>query len=271
MKNKTLIIYMSLILMFLGASILTAGSKFVSKDVEYKDGDTVLEGYVVYDPVRAGKAPGVIIVHEWNGLGHYVKGRAMQLAELGYQVFCADIYGKGIRPATMEESGKEAGKYRADRPLMRSRVNAALAEFRKMNIADNSRIAAMGYCFGGGVALELARSGADILGTVTFHGNLDTPVLAKPGDIKAKVLVLHGAEDPYTSWDKIKIFQDEMRGADVDWQMNFYSKAVHGFTNPDNGSNTTTGLAYNKEADMRSWEAMKSFFKEIFEKKETIK
>ncbi len=271
MDKKFLIPVLAVFLLILANSIVFAEAEIVAKDVEYRDGNAVLEGYAVYDSAKAGKVPGIIIVHEWNGLGKYVKGRARQLALMGYSVFCADIYGKGIRPKNPEESGKEAGIYRADRKLMRSRVNAALEEMKKMNISDNTRIAAMGYCFGGGVVLELARSGANIPGVVVFHGNLDTPEPAKPGDIKAKVLVLHGADDPYSPADKIKIFQDEMRGANVDWQMNFYGGAVHGFTNPDNGSNTSTGVAYNKEVDMRSWEAMKAFFKELFEKKEAVK
>jgi len=231
--------------------------------VEYKDGDTVLEGFLAYDDSLAGKRPAVLVVHEWWGINDYIKKRTVDLARLGFVAFAADIYGKGIRPKTRDDAGKEAGIYRADRTLLRRRAAAGIEALRSNSRVDKNRIGAIGYCFGGGTVLELARSGADVAGVVSFHGNLDTP---NPGDarnIKGKVLVLHGANDNFVN-PQVAAFQDEMRNANVDWQMNIYSGAVHGFTNPDNGDDPSKGLAYNAAADRRSWEAMEIFFNELF-------
>jgi dienelactone hydrolase len=245
----------------------TAGAKMVNKTVEYRQGDTVLEGYLAYDDTFAGKRPGVLVVHEWNGLGDYVKKRANQLARLGYVAFCADIYGKGIRPDTVEAAAKEAAKYRgADRSLLRARAQAGLDELRRQPMVDADRLAAIGYCFGGTAVLELARSGADMRGVVSFHGGLDTPNPADAKKIRAKVLVLHGADDPHVPPSQVAAFEDEMRKGGVDWQMVIYGGAVHSFTNPDSGSDPSKGVAYNEKADRRSWEAMKVFFAEIFAK-----
>lgn len=248
---------------------LTVGQNWVeaavkTETIEYKDGDTVLEGYLAYDDSIKIKMPAVLIVHEWTGIGLYVKKRAEQIAGLGYAAFAIDIYGKGIRPADANEAAKQAAIYRGDRQLMRRHALAGLEEVRKFPFVDAERIAAIGYCFGGGVVLEMARSGADLKGVVSFHGNLDTPHPEDANNIKAKVLVCHGADDPYIPWEQVTAFQDEMRKAKVDWRMIIYGNAVHGFTNPENGSDPSKGAAYNKQADMRSWEAMKSFFTEIF-------
>jgi len=232
--------------------------------VEYKHGDTLLEGYLAYDDGITGKRPGVLVVHEWTGLGPYVKMRAEQLAKFGFVAFGIDMYGKGIRPKTPEEAAKQAGIYRADRPLMRARANTGLEVLKQHALVDSKRTAAIGYCFGGGTVLELARSGADMTGVVSFHGNLDTPNPADAKNIKAKVLVLHGADDPFVTREQVLAFQDEMRRGGVDWQMVIYGGAVHSFTNPESGSDPSKGVAYNEKADRRSWEAMKLFFEEIF-------
>jgi dienelactone hydrolase len=236
-----------------------------ARNIEYKDGDTVLEGYLVYDDAKTKtKAPTVIIVHEWTGIGPFVRQRAEQLANLGYVAFAIDIYGKGIRPADANEAAKQAGTYRSDRQLMRRRAIAGLDEAKKFPFVDQTRIAAIGYCFGGGVVLEMARSGADLKGVVSFHGNLDTPNPDDTKSVKAKILVLHGADDPYVPVEQVVAFQKEMQNAKADWELIIYGNAVHGFTNPENGSDATKGAAYNQQADVRSWGAMISFFKEIF-------
>jgi len=241
-----------------------ASAELKTETIEYKQGDTTLEGYLAYDDAHAGKSPGVLIVHDWNGLGDYARHRTEMLAKLGYVAFAADIYGKGVRPTNPKDAGAEAGKYKNDRALLRARVNAALDILKKNPRVDAMRIAAIGYCFGGTTVLELARSGADIAGVVSFHGGLDNPNPADAKNIKCKVLVLHGADDTFEPPEQIAAFQDEMRKAGVDWQMIYYSGAVHAFTRPDVGTDNSKGIAYNEKADKRSWQAMKDFFAEIF-------
>jgi dienelactone hydrolase len=242
---------------FLSAAIHTQA-------VEYKQGSTALEGYLAYDSALEGRRPGVLVIHEWTGLGDYVKKRAETLAGMGYVAFCADIYGKGIRPQTPDEAGRTAGVYKNDRTLTRLRAQAALDILLKNPYVDPRRVAVIGYCFGGMVALELARGGAPLAGVVTFHGALDTPTPGEAKNIKAKVLALHGADDPYVTAAQVAAFEDEMRKGRVDWQLVKYGGAVHAFTNPASGNDPTKGVAYNEKADQRSWEAMKEFFAEIF-------
>ncbi len=245
---------------------LTSGlnAKIITETVEYKQGNTILEGYFAYDDSIKGKVPGILIIHQWKGIQDYEKKRAEQIAMLGYTAFVLDIYGKGIRPTTPEEAGKQATIYRSDRKLMRERAQAGLNVLKKFKNVDSGKIAVMGYCFGGGAALELARSGAGVIGAVSFHGNLDTPNISDAKNIKGKVLVLHGADDPYVSSQQILTFEDEMRKANIDYQVVIYGGAVHGFTDSSNGNDNSKGLAYNKKADERSWKEMKMFYKEIF-------
>ena len=243
----------------------TASAGVVGKTVEYRQGGAVLEGYLAYDDAVTARRPGVLVIHEWTGVGPYEKMRAEQLAKLGYVAFAADIYGKGIRPVGPEAAAKEAAKYRGDdRSLIRARAAAGLEQLAAFPQVDPRRLAVIGYCFGGTAALELARSGADVLGTVSFHGGLNTPHPADARNIRGKVLALHGADDPFVKPDEVAAFQKEMRDAKVDWEMNFYGNAVHSFTNPKSGSDNSKGVAYNEKADRRSWEAMRQFFDEIF-------
>jgi dienelactone hydrolase len=232
--------------------------------VDYRHGDTVLEGYLAYDDSIQGKRPGVIVVHEWWGINNYVRTRTEQLAKLGYVAFAIDIYGKGVRAKDAKEAGSLSSTYRSDRALMRSRANAGYDVLKNHPLTDARRIAAIGYCFGGTTVLEMARSGAPLAGVVSFHGGLGTP---NPGDaknIKGKVLVLHGADDSFVPSGEVIAFQDEMRKSGVDWYFVSYGGAVHSFTNPDSGNDPSKGAAYNEKADKRSWEAMKLFFAEIF-------
>lgn len=241
-------------------------AKIITKTVDYKQGDAILEGYLAYDDSIQGQRPGVLVVHEWMGLNDYAKMRTEMLAKLGYIAFAADIYGKGVRPQTVEEASQQAGKFRGDRKLLRARANAGLEILRNQEMVDPSRLAAIGYCFGGGTVLELARSGADIQGIVSFHGNLDTPNPEDAKNIKCSVLALQGASDPHVPRQQVEAFQDEMTNAGVDWYMVLYGGAVHSFSNPASGDDPSRGVAYNREADKRSWEAMQSFFDEIFKK-----
>jgi len=235
-----------------------------TRTVEYKQGDAILEGFVAYDDAIKGTRPGVLIVHQWMGLTDYEKKRAEMLAQLGCVAFCADIYGKGVRPKSLEEAGAEAGKYKKDRLLLRARVNASLDALRQQPLVDIGRIAAIGYCFGGTAVLELARSGAKLNGVVSFHGGLDSPTPGDGKNIKCKVQVLHGADDPTMSSQQIAAFEDEMRNGGVDWQMVKFGGAVHAFTQWNAGNDNSKGAAYNERADKRSWEYMKLFFAEIF-------
>jgi dienelactone hydrolase len=237
----------------------------VEKTVTYEQGGVTLEGFHVYDDATSGKRPAVLVIHQWTGPGNYEKGRARQLAELGYNVFVADIYGQGVRPVP-PESGKEAGKYKSDRKLFRARLDAALEQLKKDERTEESKIAAIGYCFGGTGVLELARSGADVAGVVSFHGGLaSTPgFAAEKGKVNAKVLVLHGAIDPHVKPEEVAGFEKEFNEAEADWQLTAYSGAVHSFTQKMAGDDPSKGSAYNAKADARSWEAMKVFFTEIF-------
>lgn len=241
-----------------------AFSQIHTEAVDYKQDGTVLEGFVAHKEDMKGRNPGVLVVPDWMGVSDHDKSIAKKLADLGYVAFVADIYGKGVRPANAQEAAAQATKYKSDRKLMRERVNAALDQLKTYGQVDPARIAAIGYCFGGTTVLELARSGANIAGVVSFHGGLSTPTPEDAKNIKAKVLVLHGADDPYVPPEEVAAFQQEMRKGNVDWQMVFYANAVHAFTTPAAGNDKSKGAAYEEKADKRSWEAMKSFFKEIF-------
>ncbi|MGO8704257.1 MAG: dienelactone hydrolase family protein [Candidatus Brocadiia bacterium] len=248
------------------AAAMTARGEVRTEMVKYKLGDTTMIGCMAWDDAVQGRRPGVLVVHEWYGLNDYAKSRARQLAQLGYVALAVDMYGNGVVANDAAEAGKLATALRNDRPLMRARAQAALETLQKNPLCDPRRVAAIGYCFGGGVVLELARSGADIAGVASFHGNLDTPNLDDAKNIRAKVLVLHGADDPHVNAAQVAAFQQEMRNAKVDWQMIFYGGAVHSFTNPASGDDPSRGVAYNAAADRRSWDAMKAFFNEIFKK-----
>ena len=249
---------------FVIIAAMSARSEIVFKPVEYKQADTVLEGLSVYDDAAQGKRPAVLVVHQWKGLGDYEKKRAEMLARLGYNVFAADIYGKGIRPQTPQEAGAEAGNFKNDRALLRARVRAGLEMLAKHELTDPKRIAAIGYCFGGTAVLELARSGADIAAVVSFHGGLSSPTPADAKNIKAKVLALHGADDRAVPATEVAAFEDEMRQGGVDWQLIAYGGAVHAVTDWNAGNDNSKGAAYNERADRRSWEAMKQCFAEVF-------
>jgi dienelactone hydrolase len=248
--------------------IATAGTlraEIRTETVIYQAGQVQAHGFLVYDDSVSGKRPGVVVVPEWWGLNDYPKTRAKMLASLGYVALAADIYGDGKNTTDPKQAGTWAGEMRAgDRKELRARIAAALDRLKRDPRVDAARTAAIGYCFGGGAVLELARSGADVTGVVSFHGNLDTAIPASPGEVKARVLVCHGANDPHEPPAQVQAFQDEMRNAKADWQMNIYSGAEHGFTNPANADSHLPGVAYNKEADQRSWRAMQDFFQEIF-------
>lgn len=243
-----------------------AAAAVKTETIAYKQDTASLEGLLVYDTALKGRQPGIVLGPDWMGVSDLAKQYAEKAAHLGYVVFVADIYGKNVRPKDMKEAGAQSGIYKADRALMQARARAAYDQLRKSARVDTTRLAAMGYCFGGGVALELARSGAPLAGVVSFHGNLDTPHPEQAKNIKGAVLINHGADDPFVTPDQVKGFEDEMRAAGVDWRVIKYSGAVHGFTNPYAGNDNSKGMAYNAKADKRSWQAMADFYQEIFAK-----
>lgn len=232
--------------------------------VAYTDGETACEGFVAYDSSVKGRRPAILIVHDWMGRGKFDEQRAREVAALGYVGFSVDVYGKDVRPKDRDEARKNAMQWYGDRAALRARLKAALAACRNHELVDPQQVAVMGYCFGGSCSLELARSGADIVGAISFHGALATDTPAKEGDIKAKVLILHGADDPGVGQDQVSAVWKEMTEAKADWQLVAYGNAVHSFTNPAAGNDNSRGSAYNESADKRSWIAMKNFFAEIF-------
>jgi dienelactone hydrolase len=237
-----------------------------TKPVEYKQADVTLEGYLAVPKEVSGKVPAVLIVHDWMGVATYAKERADQLAKLGYVAFAADIYGKGVRPADRTEAAKLAGTYKGNRALYRQRLAAGLELLKQNPNVDPAKVVAIGYCFGGTGVLELARSGADVKGVVSFHGGLDSPTPADGKNIKARVLVLHGADDPNVPEAGIAAMTKEFKDAGVDWQMISYGGAVHSFSNPHAGNNKASGNAYDAATDKRSWQHMMDFFTELFGK-----
>ena len=243
-----------LLLLTLAAITSSASAKIITATVTYRDGSAELEGFVAYDDAVKGPRAGVLVIHDWTGLQDYAKSRATQLAELGYVAFAADIYGKGVRPIEPKDCAVQAGTYKNDLPLLRRRVLLGLEQLKKSPGVDATKLAAIGYCFGGTSVLELARSGADVRGVVSFHGGLSTSQPAKPGDIKARILVCHGGADSHVNAE-VPAFKAEMAAAKAKMEFITHEGAPHGFTKP--------GPAYQEKADKDSWAAMKKFFAEV--------
>jgi len=252
------ILSVSAILLF---SLFTHAQTGVSKDYGSKE---KFQGYLVTPKNAKASTPAILMVHNWMGLTAETKKQADRFAKLGYIVFAADIYGKDIRPKDVSEASVLATKYKTDRKLYRERLNLALAELKKQKDVDPSRIAAAGYCFGGTGVIELARSGADIAGVISFHGGLDSPTPADGKNIKTKILALHGAIDPNVPAVDVNAFEDEMKVNKVDYQLVKYANTVHSFTEVGAGTDITKGAAYNELSDRRSFQASEDFLNEIF-------
>lgn len=254
---------MLLVLGLLVWAATNAEAKVVHETVEYEQGGVPLEGYAAWDDALSGPLPGVLVVHQWMGLGDNERMRADMLAKLGYVAFACDIYGKGVRPTNVKEASEQAQKYESDPALYRARLAAGLSQLANRPQVDRARLVAIGYCFGGAGVLELARSGADVKGVVSFHGILTTSMPAKPGDVRCKVLVCQGADDPYAKQADVQALIAEMEAAGVDYEVVLYGHAVHAFTQKAAGDDPSKGAAYNAAADRRSWRAMRDFFDEV--------
>jgi dienelactone hydrolase len=216
------------------------------------------------DTTRESKRPGVLVIPEYWGMNDYVTSRATMLADMGYVAFVADMYGEGRITKDSAQAGKWAGEVKGDRLLMRQRANAALEQLKAQPNVEPNQIAAIGYCFGGTTVLEMARSNADVLGVVSFHGGLEKGDAESSPTIQPKVLVLHGAADTHVSDASLAELREDLHKANADWYMVVYGHSAHAFTNPAAGNNPSKGVAYNEKADRRSWDEMQDFFRELF-------
>jgi dienelactone hydrolase len=236
------------------------GPKVDFETVEYTDGKDTFQGFVA-TPVgaTASRFPGVLIVHNWMGVSDETRAQAARIAALGYVVFGADVYGKGVRPNGMEQAGQLAGKFKGDRALFRARLLLSLGELAKHARVDAGRMFAVGYCFGGTGVIELARAGAAIKGVVSFHGGLDSPTPADGAKITARVLALHGADDPYVPAAELAAFEKEMATHGVDWQLVKFGGAVHSFSEKAAGNDKSRGAAYDARSDARSFQLLGLF------------
>ncbi len=237
-----------------------------TETVTYSDAGVMLKGFLAYDEKRNGKRPGVLVMPEAFGLGKNAKGRAQRLAdELGYVALGGDPFGDGLELTDLQEAIGVAGALAADPTKFRARARAGIDKLMSLPQVDPTRLAAIGYCMGGTFALELARDGAPLRGVVSFHGGLQTQRPAIAGQVKAKILVCHGADDPMIPADQVNAFINEMTKAQADWQLISYGNTVHSFTNPDADGTMMPGIKFNAQSDARSWQAMRSFFEEIFD------
>ena len=231
--------------------------------VEYVANGVTMEGFMVYDDAKNTPQPGVMIVPNWMGLGAFAKEKAEKLALDGYVTFAVDVYGKGVRPKDAQEASKFMTIYKDNRPLLRAHMQAAFDKFTQMKQVDPKKVAVAGYCFGGTAALELARAGAPLVGTATFHGGLSNPTPQDAKNIKGSVLVMHGAEDPFVDAKEVAAFKDEMNAAKANLKFVAYPHAVHAFTDKAAGNDNSKGMAYNAKADQASWQEFNKFLKNV--------
>ncbi len=239
----------------------------VGEPVEYRSGDTVLKGFLAYDDSSDARRPAVLVVHEWWGHNEYARKRALMLAELGYVALAVDMYGDGKRATHPDDAGKFSSAIANNLPEAQARFLAAMDVLKKHKATDSEKIAAIGYCFGGAVVLQMARLGLDLDGVASFHGHLGTAQPAQAGKVRAKILVLHGADDPFIPAEQVELFKTEMKNAGADYKFIAYPGALHSFTNPDAdryGEQFNLPLKYNEAADRASWTELQSFLASVF-------
>jgi dienelactone hydrolase len=257
----------AVVLLFVGAGL--AQTRIEGKTVEYSAQGVVMKGYLAYPENIKGKQPGVLVVHEWWGLNDYARKRARMLAELGYTALAVDMYGDGKQAMHPDDAGKFSSELMKNFDVAKARFRAAMDFLKRQPTVDPNRIAAIGYCFGGGVVLNMARQGVDLKGVASFHGALMAVKPAQPGMVRAKILVLTGADDKFVPPEQVEAFRKEMKAAGADFQVISYPGAVHSFTNPEAtelGKKFNLPLAYNADADKKSWLELQRFLDKIFGK-----
>jgi dienelactone hydrolase len=266
-KRSQLFIVPALILAVLAIAVVPAAAAVEGREVQYVAGGVTLKGYFAWDAASGEKRPGVLVVHEWWGHNEYARRRARMLAELGYAALAVDMYGDGKTAAHPEDAGKFSGELMKNAETTKARFLAALEYLKAQPQTDPARIAAIGYCMGGGVVLNMARAGMDLKGVASFHGSLNAIVKAEPGGIKARILVLHGADDTFVPPEAIEAFKKEMADVKADMTFIAYPGARHSFTNPDADEYAKKfgmPIAYNAEADRLSWEELRGFLASVF-------
>jgi dienelactone hydrolase len=248
----------------LGLLATPATAQVVERVINYQHGGTALQGVMAYDDATDDQRPGVLVVHEWWGMNDYIKQRVRQLAELGFVAFALDMYGKGRVTEHPKQASEWMSQTTQNVAFWQDRARAGLAVLRAEARTDPNRMAAIGYCFGGATVQQLAYTGVSLKGVVSFHGTPIPPPSDAAGRVKAAIVVNHGAADPFIKPEAVNAYLAAMGTSGLDWQMNFYGGARHGFTNPGAGDYGIPALAYQRTADERSWEGMLAFFREIF-------
>ena len=266
MKNVIIVLFV-LFISFSCSNQKKEGPSIITKEVSYTADGTTLKGFLAYDENQKGSRPGVIVVHEWWGHNQYARKRAVMLAELGYAALAIDMYGDGKQADHPENAGKFAMEVMQNLPTAKARFNEGVKFLKDQPQTDANKIAAIGYCFGGGIVLRMAVSGEDLKGVVSFHGGLPTDSVENPKQVKAKLLVCNGADDGFVSAEQIDAFKKAMVDAGINFKFVNYPGAIHAFSNPEAdslGKKFNLPLAYNKQADEGSWKDMKEFLIEIF-------
>jgi dienelactone hydrolase len=267
--KRTALFFAILLFACMTMGLATADAKVIGKDVTYTADGMTMKGYLAYDDKVKGERPGVIVVHEWWGMNKYTKMRARMLAKLGYAALAIDMYGDGRQATHPEDAKKFSSETMQNFEAAKVKFLAGVDFLKKQPVTDPDQLAAIGYCFGGGVVLNMARQGLDMKGIVSFHGSLGAVKPATPGSVKARIKVYTGGADPFVPPAAVETFRKEMTGAGADFEIVSYPGALHAFTNPEAtalGKKFKLPLAYNADGDKESWKAMKKFFAEIFNK-----